>query len=299
MSRSRFFALVLAAGCGSSGSTSSDGAVDFATSVDLASSVDLAGANACALTDDTTATTTVNGGCALLTRDTSSCRAARTAGGLSGAWLEFSCRVALSASANVVQMTSDSRPDYRSNYFPTTDPCYQAYTTAFPDPNLIVAENVVVEVPLSPGGAGRTMGGLGVVGLALNGVSIFSNQAAPGDDIYTEVGSFDQCQGHPNNTAYHYHTEPYSISYDDSALVGVMRDGYFIYGRKDLDGSAPTLDADGGHSGTTPDSATPVYHYHVNQQTSSGAHTAGQTAWFLTTGTLKASPGACSGCGDM
>jgi hypothetical protein len=37
-------------------------------------------------------------------------------------------------------------------------------------------------------------------------VAIFDNQAAPGDDIFDESGSFDQCQGHPQQQGvYHYH----------------------------------------------------------------------------------------------
>ncbi len=137
-----------------------------------------------------------------------------------------------------------------------------------------------------------------VVGLAVNGVPIFSNFAAPGDDIYVEAKSFDRCGGHPQMTgAYHYHGEPYAISYDDDHLIGVMRDGYPVYGRKDPGGAAPTLDAAGGHTGLTPDSpSTPVYHYHLNQQTSTTAGTAGQMQWFLTTGTYHGAPAGCGSC---
>jgi len=38
-----------------------------------------------------------------------------------------------------------------------------------------------------------------------------------------------------------------------------------------------------------------VYHYHLNEQTSTNAGTSGQKQWFLTTGTFRGSPGACSG----
>jgi hypothetical protein len=97
--------------------------------------------------------------------------------------------------------------------------------------------------------------------------------------------------------AYHNHAEPLSVSYDDSRFIGVMRDGYPLYGRHDMDGSIPTLDSTGGHTGTTADSpSTPVFHYHVNQQTSTASTSAGETQWFLTTGTFHGTPGACSGC---
>ncbi|MGZ5007636.1 MAG: YHYH protein [Methylobacter sp.] len=257
----------------------------------LKATVEAAALNACSLTANTSATATVTSGCTLISRDSSACQASRIAQGLSGAWLKFSCRVTLTKSGSNVILTTDSQPDYKSNYFSTGNACYTAYTPSFPDPGTIGVQNISMTIPISPGGKSAAMP-LGVVGAAINGVSLFNNSAAPGDDIYQEAFSFDQCQGHPAGTKYHYHSEPYSISYNDSNLIGVLRDGYFLYGRKDQDGSTPTLDIYGGHTGTTPDSpSTPVYHYHTNLQ-SSGT----RSAWFLTTGNYKAAAGACTGC---
>ena len=250
--------------------------------------------SSCTLTGNTSPSGTQTNGCDLLTRDTSSCKAARQAQGLSGFWLSFSCRVTLTvvtqAGTQYVQLSSDGEPDYRSNYFPSGDLCHDDYTPPFPDPNDIAAQNLVLTVPQVPSGSGQEMA-LGPVGMAVNGVAIFDNQAAPGDDIYLESGSFDRCQGHPQqNGMYHYHSEPYAISYDDARFIGVLRDGNPLYGRRDPDGSLPSLDAAGGHVGVTSDSATPVYHHHVNLQTSANAGTAGQTAWFLTTGQYANTP---------
>ena len=80
---------------------------------------------------------------------------------------------------------------------------------------------------------------------------------------------------------YHYHAEPYALTYDDDALIGVMRDGYFVYGRRDADGSTPgtlaaqiaggtgddnTLYIYGGHTGTAPSSAdSNAFHYHLTE----------------------------------
>lgn len=137
----------------------------------------------------------------------------------------------------------------------------------------------------------------GVVGMALNGVLMFSNRAAPGDDIYLEVATFDKCRGHPNTIGYHHHSEPYAITYDDSNFVGVMYDGYPVYGRRDPSGSYPTLDMYGGHAGVTVDSpTTAVYHYHINEQTSTATTSACQKQWFIKTGVSKAAIGTCSGC---
>lgn len=253
----------------------------------------------CTLTANTTETATVSPkGCHVLTRDTSSCDAARKAAGLSGYWLKFSCRVALSKpSATTVRAAADGQPDYKSFYFATTSACYETYSGGVRNPNSIAAQQYMLDFPVSPNTTATPMRGA-VVGLALNGVPIFGNFAAPGDDIYQEAMTFDRCGAHPQMTGqYHYHSEPYALSYDDSNFIGVMRDGYPIYGRRDPDGSRPTLDTYGGHTGTTVDSpATAVYHYHVNEQTSTGANTAGQKQWFLTTGTFRGTPPACTGC---
>lgn len=135
---------------------------------------------------------------------------------------------------------------------------------------------------------------MGVVGIAVNGVAIFSNAAAPGDNIYNEVATFDKCEGHPAGTTYHYHTEPTTATNEDSSFVGVMRDGFPIYGRYETGATTPTLDkaSGGAHLGTTVDSTTTsVYHYHVNYQTSGT-----DNAYFITSGYYMSSTGACSGC---
>lgn len=255
----------------------------------------------CLQTAATTATATVNtAGCAVLTRDTSACDAERKAAGFSGYWLKFSCRVKLSkvgGGTMYVQAEADGVPDYKSNYFAKTDPCYEAYTGGVQNPNQLAKKSYVVQFPVAPNMTSQVMMGA-VVGLAINGVPVFGNFAAPGDDIFKEAMTFDRCGAHPTPTsAYHYHSEPYPISQNDANFIGVMRDGYPIYGRKDPDGSLPTLDATGGHSSVTIDSPTvPVYHYHVNEQTSTMAGTAGQKQWFLTKGSFRGTPAPCSTC---
>jgi hypothetical protein len=264
----------------------------------LTSLVDDGGGSGCTLTENTSATSTVNpAGCAVLSRDTSPCDASRAAAGITGYWRKFSCRVTLSMSASGVSAQADGRPDYPSNYFATSDACYETYTGGIQNPNQIAAQQYTLTFPASPTTTAQSMMGVAVVGLAVNGVPVFGNFAAPGDDIFQEAQTFDRCGAHPQNTGkYHYHSEPYAISYNDANLIGVMRDGYPIYGRKDADGSPPTLDIYGGHTGVTADSpGTPVYHYHVNEQTSTNPGTLGQKQWFLTTGTFRGTPGSCSG----
>ena len=252
--------------------------------------------SSCTLSANTSPTSTENSfGCVLVTRDSTSCLSARTAQGLSGFWLKFSCRVTLTKSGTNVTMSSDSRPDHVSVYFNSTDACYEEFIDSIrrPNPNNISLKTVSVTVPITPSGSSLPMGG-GAVGLAVNGVSLFSNAAAPEDDIYNEIATFDKCEGHPQLSGqYHYHSEPPSISNSDSKFIGVMRDGYPIYGRKDINGTSPSnLDASGGHTAVTEDSSgISVYHYHANLQ-SDGT----DSAYFLTTGTYKATIGSCTGC---
>ena len=171
------------------------------------------GSDGCTLTQDTTATSTVNpSGCAVLDRDTSACDASRAAAGLTGYWLKFSCRVTLSKTASAVSAQSDGQPDYKSNYFATSDACHETYTGGIQNPNQIAAQQYTVTFPTSPTMSAQSMNGTAVVGLAVNGVPIFGNFAAPGDDIFQEAQTFDRCGAHPQNTGkYHYHSEPYAI----------------------------------------------------------------------------------------
>ncbi len=286
-----------------SGTTGSGGAGGGTTTSTSGTTGSGGASNDCALIDGTTETATVNAaGCHVTTRDTSACEAARTAQGLSGFWLDFSCRLTLTAATEagvqVVKIETDNQPEHLSNYFPAGNVCHEDFPGGMQNPNQIVAKTYVIPFPLAPGGASQTMKGSAIVGMAVDGVVVFGNFAAPGDDIYQEAKTFDRCGGHPQMTGvYHYHSEPNALTYDDPRLVGVMRDGYPIYGRKDSDSTYPTLDMYGGHSGVTPHSdGASVYHYHVNEQTSTNPTSAGTKQWFLTTGTYKATPASCAAC---
>jgi hypothetical protein len=266
--------------------------------------------NSCSLEDNTTAVSTYNG-CSLLSRDTSSCQSSRVAQGLTGNWLKFSCRVTLTVSGSNVLISTDSQPDYKSTYFSSSNACYSYYAVSFPDPNTLSAQSFVMTVPksASAGSGGSNLMSLGVVGVALNGVAIYDDKAAGADNIFDEMGSFDECQGHANaQNVYHYHSEPYAISHDDDNVIGVMRDGYWIYGRNE-DGSGTLATsvgtwqtAYGGHVTTPPGGSSSVFHYHANLQT--GTDTSGSTknVYFLTGNNGGSHPkywgtaGSCSGC---
>jgi len=82
-----------------------------------------------------------------------------------------------------------------------------------------------------------------------------------------EINSFDQYAGHPQNTGvYHYHVEPvYLTRASREALVGVLLDGYPVYGPMENGKLVRTsdLDAAHGHFGATKEFPTGVYHYHT------------------------------------
>lgn len=266
--------------------------------------------------DSGTSTAGLSGSCSLLTRDTSSCYTTRIAAGFSATndantWLKFSCRVSLTLSGGNVIIVTDSQPDYKSVYYSSSSGCYVAQTTTYPDPNTVSAQSMTLTVPYAPTSSAGAAMGMGTVGIAINGVAIFNPIAAGTDNIYDEAGSFDYCQGHPQNSnLYHYHSEPYAISSNDSNLIGVMRDGYFIYGRKDSDGTTASssssmgtwLTATGGHVGVPPAGGASIFHYHAHTQT--GNNTAGQsrTVFFLsgngttTSANYRGTAGACTGC---
>lgn len=247
------------------------------------------------------------GTCRQVSRDTSSCQAARTALGLSGDWLKFSCNVTLGlataggattttySSAAYVTVTFYAIPDHTSNYFPnsgsysftangmkvggTYASMYSAYTTAYNDPNSIAQQSYVLSIPINPVSTTHANQGMGVIGVSVDGIPLYNNLAANTDNIFAEAGSFDTCQGHPSNEGggnYHYHSEPYAISYQDSNTIGVMRDGYFIYGRYD-NGSTTDINVSntssdayiyGGHVGPVPsDTSTSRFHYHATKFT--------------------------------
>jgi hypothetical protein len=148
--------------------------------------------NACTYTANSTPTSAVSSeGCAELTFDVSSCLASRQALGLAGAWLRFSCRVALTKTtkngADYVVITTDNHPQHKSSYYQSTDACYQAdsadksINTSRGITASITTATETMEVLLNPVGkdSSWTEVGKGTVGVAVDGVAILSPLAGP------------------------------------------------------------------------------------------------------------------------
>ncbi|MES2779781.1 MAG: YHYH protein, partial [Bacteroidota bacterium] len=107
----------------------------------------------------------------------------------------------------------------------------------------------------------------GPIGVAINGIPLFNQYAAMGAPLTSEIISFDQYGGHPQQQGqYHYHIEPYYITAQKSkaVLLGFLLDGFPVYGPLE-DGKTLTsadLDVYHGHVHATTEYPNGIYHYH-------------------------------------
>ena len=125
-----------------------------------------------------------------------------------------------------------------------------------------------LRVPINPSTASSSSAtGLGPIGIAVSGSMIYNDEEGPNVPLDDAVPSLDYTAAHTGPQSYHYHLEPKAWSDDDDKLIGIMSDGFFIYGRRDYDGSYPTdLDESGGHFGPTPHNPDGEYHYHIQNE---------------------------------
>ena len=177
--------------------------------------------------------------------------------------------VSITVDANWVTLQSEGVPNYTSPYWGSGHGLYEApHAGMTVNPNFIETFSLEFRIPLNPEVTSSvTATSFGPVGIAVNGVSLYNQNAAPGDVLANEFPTFDRYLGHPTPTGqYHYHVEPLYITDDGSHLVGFLLDGFPVYGRKDQDGSYPTdLDTANGHTGVTADYPDGIYHYHITE----------------------------------
>jgi hypothetical protein len=110
--------------------------------------------------------------------------------------------------------------------------------------------------------------GLGAIGIAVSGSVIYNDEEGPNVPLDNAAPSLDYNGAHTGPQSYHYHLEPVAWSEDDDNLIGIISDGFFIYGRKCTStGTYPTgLDASGGHTSTTKYNDEEEYHYHIQNE---------------------------------
>lgn len=186
---------------------------------------------------------------------------------------KFNSSVTVSTDGNYVTIKTNGLPDHKSPYFATTDPRYEAYNgtnTHFAiNPNRIMEQSLTFKIPLNPKEAGtKAATPLGPIGVSLNGVPLFNQYAGPSQPLTSEINSFDQYNGHPQQTGqYHYHVEPLYITAQKgkTSLIGFLLDGYPVYGPVENNTTllSSNLDAYHGHTGATTDYPNGIYHYHI------------------------------------
>ncbi|WP_339793115.1 YHYH protein [uncultured Imperialibacter sp.] len=124
-------------------------------------------------------------------------------------------------------------------------------------------------VPAVPAKASRSSAtGLGAIGIAVSGAMIYNDEEGPNVPLDGAAPSLDYNGAHTGPQSYHYHLEPVAWSKDDDNLIGIISDGFFLYGRKCTStGTYPAdLDASGGHTSTTKYSSDEEYHYHIQNE---------------------------------
>lgn len=183
--------------------------------------------------------------------------------------------VIISFDGDEITLESNGIPNHSSPYWPEDSPLYI---------------EPVVAIALTPGRIGgnrsfsltvsskpelaqsSTATGLGPIGIAVSGVPIFNDLEGdnrPIEEVIAET--FDYAGAHNGPSGYHYHIESSNVpentllSHDDEKLIGMMADGFLLYGRREQNGSYPMdLDESGGHFGATQHSdGEEFYHYHI------------------------------------
>jgi hypothetical protein len=186
---------------------------------------------------------------------------------------QFLDNVVVSANGNTLVLNTDDLPNHASPYWGAGNDMYEApHDGMFVNPNRIAEQDITFRIPATPAIADSPSDtSLGPIGIAVNGV-VFFNQYAGVDRVTgeffpleNEIQSFDAYNGHPQQTGqYHYHFEPeYLTVADNAAFLGFAMDGFPIYGPRNADGSALSLDECNGEEHATPEYPDGIYHYHV------------------------------------
>jgi hypothetical protein len=124
--------------------------------------------------------------------------------------------------------------------------------------------------------------GLGQIGIIVSGARLFNDYeniersvVALDDNVFHDHAAFvDQCNGHPlvSGESYHYHgvpkciTEKLDVAGQHSTMIGLMADGFPIYGDKGAGGvemKNADLDQCSGHTEPTKEFPDGIYHYHL------------------------------------
>lgn len=188
----------------------------------------------------------------------------------------FDSSVDVSQNGNTIIIEAAGVPNHPSPYWPTGNALHQDYNGTNSqfhlNPNRIATQNYTFRIPANPTEAAtKSATPLGAIGVALNGVAIFNQYAGPNQPLTNEIDSFDQYNGHPQNTgAYHYHVEPVYITdlVGKDGLLGYLLDGFPLYGPVEASQTVTNnnLDVYHGHTHATAEYPNGIYHYHVTAE---------------------------------
>lgn len=184
----------------------------------------------------------------------------------------------ITSDGTYITIKTSGQPDHKSVYYPTANALYEPFSgstfggnTFVKNPNTIAARTYTFKIPLNPQlSANHVATPLGAIGVAINGIPLYNQYAAPNQPLTNEVMSFDKYYGHPTGTgSYHYHVEPLyltTVKVNKSSLLGFLLDGFPVYGPEENSVAVTNvmLDAYHGHTGVTVDYPNGIYHYHIN-----------------------------------
>ena len=181
--------------------------------------------------------------------------------------------VTLTVDGDSLVITSNGLPDHE---------VLEAYGLMDGTTTAVTTYDMSVTVPLTPVYQDATTAtGMGTIGGIISGAVIFNPYEGDGTSVAVDnnfdvdgVPFLDSCNGHPlpSGDNYHYHGVPYCITDtldtagEHSKLLGVLLDGFPVYGAQGSDGTEPTdLDECSGHAGVTPEFPDGIYHYHLTE----------------------------------
>ena len=184
--------------------------------------------------------------------------------------------VSYSVSGNTISFTTTDLPNHTSPYWDASHPLYEAYNGTNSNwnqnPNSIGEQNITFTMTLNPEEATtKSATPLGPIGISRNGIVFFNQYAGPNNQALTnEINSFDQWLGHPAGTQYHYHIEPSYLTdqFGKDAFLGLLSDGFPVYGPEENGTTVTNADLDDyhGHTSVTADFPDGIYHYHITNE---------------------------------
>lgn len=172
-----------------------------------------------------------------------------------------------------LKLSGNGLPAHTTGAFPI-QPSDDAYSVDR-NPNSIRAQGVSESLPANPKRLTKPQCVGGEVGIARNGVAIFSAVDAAGRDAVAHEVQ-DTCSGHPQQSGvYHYHGLPACLGSGGAAKhskqLGWALDGFPIYGPRGKGGdylANAELDVCHGHTHTVAYGGERVrlFHYHANYE---------------------------------